>query len=787
MAALLCLACASRPHSQQQTAVTDRRTPEIQLSSFIGQIRGSQWSPDGRRIVVWSLNAAVVFDSNTGESVFRTHAPSSKFFEAAGFSPGSHWLMLSNSGAEYPIVQLEQYDLTTLDVPRRWPAATTDSSWLFTSDGSQIVWLEPTAANSNAKFALNVADTATHQARLRIELPAVNNGVREIVLSPDSHLVAVSGEEKISFVLLENAKLFEFDQTPEGSAIAFDPPGGRVAWLVLGGVAIWDGKSDAPRILRDTRCLRPEPNIPNSNPGIFSPTENLLAMPANDNRVCVWDLTAWRVRAILPEMRATSEAGPAMGTPVAWSRAGRSLIMFDGNGMYYDWDLTKHTPVITKIEAFSMVAGASFILTTPVETEFEQHALIVRSNGKNKHVVPITDCFLGQSDGFDDLVYGADDWAVVRCSPRPAIVHLSNDSVRRPLLEHWEVLRFNVPSKLLALESRFGLSLFDVEHDSVRARLLTGDGEDLDDSADANQSPYLELTPGSVLLESRSFWKSRRSHVDYLRQRLTLRVEEFEAQVCSGSKGGPLHHVGSRFAWTPSTPSAPGILCDSLNGEELGRLKLLGNVMAINRTGTAAVVADLAGIQLWRPGRSALVPLPSKHWWGLDDTTLVGLDSDGSVVVYDTESAQQRYYWNRIRADVNTAADAVAVNAHLGLMFGGPKSHDLLRIEDGGFVGALPQGEQFDAVAIGSNGVVATSFGGHVTFWSIPSFDRLGELMIDGNEAVFIAKSGEFETAGDPERWRSRLSCVAGATKLPYERCLAELYRHGIVGNVLGL
>jgi WD40 repeat protein len=613
MAALLCLACASRPSSQQQTAVTDR--PEVQLSSFVGQIRGSQWSVDGRRIVVWSWKTAVVFDSNTGQGIFSTHAPSDKFFEAAGFSPDSHWLMLSNSGAEYPSVQIEQYALVTSDVPRRWPATAADSAWLFSKDGRNLIWLEPLGDNDDAKFAVNVSDVETHKTHLRVRLPAINSGVREIVQSPDGHWFAASGEEKISFVRLANGSLFEFDQTPEGSAIAFDLRGGRVAWLVLGGVAVWDGNTNVPKILRDTRCLRPEPSIPNANPGLFSPTEDLLAMPANDNRVCVWDLTARRVRAILPQASAPSEAGPTAGTPVAWSRAGRGLSMFDGNGTYYDWDIARRTPVITKIDAISKVAGEPVVLTTPVEEDFERHKLIVHSNSGNKREFPITGCFIGRSEGFDDLIFGADDWVVVRCSPQPAIVHLTDGSVRRPQLEHWDDLRFNASSKLLALESRFGITLYDIEHDRVHAQLLSEGGEDLNSSSNSDQDPYLEFATGSISLESRTFQKSHRWQVGILGPRLTLHVEEIETRICGLPAGGLVYQVGSHYAWATPSRATPGVLCDLASGREIGRLtrRGLGKVTAINSAGTVVVVTDLGGEYLWWPAQQDLWPLPSRH------------------------------------------------------------------------------------------------------------------------------------------------------------------------------
>jgi hypothetical protein len=135
----------------------------------------------------------------------------------------------------------------------------------------------------------------------------------------------------------------------------------------------------------------------------------------------------------------------------------------------------------------------------------------------------------------------------------------------------------------------------------------------------------------------------------------------------------------------------------------------------------------------------------------------------------------------------NVVDDIVAVNAAQDLVILGKSGGELYRISDGSFVGALPAEEQFDAAAIGSNGVVATSLGGHISFWSIPAFERMGELMIDGNEAIFIAKNGAFETTGDAERWRSRLSCVVGETKQPFERCIDVSYRPGIAATVLGL
>jgi WD40 repeat protein/tRNA A-37 threonylcarbamoyl transferase component Bud32 len=291
------------------------------------------YSPDGRWLASGSWDDTVrLWDAATGElCATLPHPPQSLVFGLA-FGPDGSWLVtgcrqndwlrvwdvatarvrnkvpsprgnvllnsltVSPDGTRVAVteenVAFKDHCLTVCDIASGKPLFSSKGSVLAYSPGGR--WLAVRAADLKTVLLL---DARTHETIARIT--AQENLVGKAAFSPDSHLLAVCGEDRTICLLEVDRKGWRVEgkdgralrgHTDEVFAVAFHPDGTRLATAGRdGAVWLWD-------LARDKLVA----NLPGHNSYIwslaFSPDGATLASGSGDYTVRLWDTAPLKAR-----------------------------------------------------------------------------------------------------------------------------------------------------------------------------------------------------------------------------------------------------------------------------------------------------------------------------------------------------------------------------------------------------------------------------------------------------------------------------------------------------------
>jgi hypothetical protein len=72
------------------------------FSSWVGAVVGHNWSADGKRLVAWAEAGAVVFDTQTGQELFRVPPPKTRGFSEGGLRHRQQAKATGNSYSSLP-------------------------------------------------------------------------------------------------------------------------------------------------------------------------------------------------------------------------------------------------------------------------------------------------------------------------------------------------------------------------------------------------------------------------------------------------------------------------------------------------------------------------------------------------------------------------------------------------------------------------------------------------------------------------------------------------------------
>jgi hypothetical protein len=372
-----------------------------------------------------------------------------------------------------------------------------------------------------------------------------------------------------------------------------------------------------------------------------------------------------------------------------------------------------------------------------------------------------------------------DSMAFVGCRPQPVIVALSNAAAQPLQFGDWTEMAANPLGSLSVLTS-FGLSLHEPKTGALRTRLVSDTGH--------GHGRFVHVVAlrfyGGVLelLSSALDQKVTQRRIDLNGRQLRVSSEVKSVSPCEGRD--PTLHSDLKYASSRSRYHLLAV-CEASTGRVVARLPSHGlkTVLVTGGTEQSFAVDSLSESKLWIPQQNQLLRLEGSdalRWRFGAQRLLAGEVSATRVSVYDVRTARRVAGWP---IDDHYSHLLAIDEDNDWALLGDVSVVEIRQLTNGAPFGQVAFGEPV-AAAFGPARLVVVSDRQKLWFFRAPKLELLGELLIDGERALFVDTHGGFEATG-ADAWQQDLGCQRGQQEVAFDVCQRQLHRAGLMRATL--